>query len=418
MILRIPIIAFADGREQIHVARPRGLSGISLQADFREALLEAAKESITMKIRITGLIYSVCLFAALAISLQMPARAQSTGDNHRGKLVEFDAPLAGTAPGLGTQPLANSDLGVVVGGYEDANTVFHGFLRIPDGHLTSFDAPKAGSVAGANQGTVAYSINDLGVIAGAVVDSNTLAHGFVRFPGGSYSTFEAPEAGTAANQGTWAYNINLEGATAGIYVDGSNVQHGYVSSTRGRITGFDPTGSIYTMVCEETCLNAEGVATGFWEDAGFAIHGFIREPNGAIATVDAPGADGETISASINSEGTTTGYFIDSSGVAHGYVRTRGGEFTTIDAPGATGIGTAAFSINALGTVTGEFFDANNVMHGFSRSAGGAYSTFDAPAGGTIAFQGTRPSTNNLEAAVTGWYVDGNNVYHGFVWAP
>jgi hypothetical protein len=355
-----------------------------------------------MKFGIIILILPLGIILPLTMSIALPAQEQQ--DLHEPKLVESNAPKAETAPGLGTRlPIAHNDLGVIVGGYVDAKAVLHGFLRTPDGHLTSFESPKAGSVRGARQETVTYIINDLGVIAGTVGYSNSLVHGFVRLPSGFFTTSEAPGAGTGVGQDTWVFSINLEGATAGIYVDANNVQHGYVSSASGEIIGFDPTDSVYTMVCEEICLNPEGVATGFYEDGSEAIHGFIREPNGTITTVDAPGADGVTISVGINLEGTTSGYFIDSRGVAHGYVRTRGAEFTTFDAPGAAGIGTAVFSINALGVVTGEFFDANNVMHGFSRSAGGTFSTFDAPGGGTMAFQGTRPSTN-LDAGIASWH--------------
>lgn len=135
--------------------------------------------------------------------------------------------------------------------------------------------------------------------------------------------------------------------------------------------------------------------------------------------LDAPGASGVTIGASINPEGTITGYFVDSSGVAHGFVRTRGGDFTTFDVPSDTGaVQTAAFSINLLGAVTGEFFDASNVMHGFSRSPRGTFATLDAPGVGTAAGQGTRPSTNNLAGAVAGWWIDGKSLNHGFVWIP
>jgi hypothetical protein len=373
-----------------------------------------------MKLRIIIPIVSFCTVVALAMSVHLPAQAQQ-----QSKLIEFDAPDAGTVfsstaacqPSCGTQSLANNNVGAIVGYYTDANVVAHGFLRTPSGHITSFDAPEAGQGFGLDQGTVAYSINDLGVIAGLVQDSTSVYHGFVRSSDGSFTDFDAPGAGTGANQGTFAFNINLDGATAGVYVDASNVQHGFVRSRNGEITSFDPTGSIYTMVCEETCLNVEGAITGYYSDASGIIHGFLREPDGNFTTLDAPGAVQLTIGASINLEGAITGYFLDSSNVAHGFVRTREGNFTTFNVPTHTGVvETAAFSINLLGVVTGEFLDSSNVMHGFSRSRNGTFVTFDAPDAGTSAGQGTRPSTNNLSGAVTGWWVDGNGLNHGFVW--
>jgi hypothetical protein len=387
-----------------------------------------------MKFRIFTLVYSLCAFSAVTIPFRLCAQEKQDDNNiygHEAKLIEFDAPGASTVTSptcgsaCGTIALANNDLGVVVGYYTDANIVPHGFLRGPNGYIVSFDAPGAGLGYGLDQGTVAYSINDLGVIAGELQNSSYVYQGFVRYPDGSFTTFEAPGAGTVSSTacapfcGTYALDINLEGTTAGYYVDGEGVYHGFVRSSLGEITSFDPTGSVFTFVCEETCLNLEGATTGYYSDASGAIHGFVREPGGNITTVDAPGAVGFTGGASINPEGTITGYFLDSSGAAHGFVRTRGGDFTTFDVPSDTGaVETAAFSINLFGAVTGEFLDASNVMHGFSRSACGTVATFDAPGAGTAAGQGTRPSTNNLEGAVTGWWIDRNSLNHGFVWIP
>jgi hypothetical protein len=102
----------------------------------------------------------------LAASLALPVFAQQ----HKPTLTEFDAPGAVTVSlpacanlaGCGTVALANNSLGVVVGFYTDANVVSHGFLRTPNGHITTFEAPGAGMTANLDQGTTAYGINDLG----------------------------------------------------------------------------------------------------------------------------------------------------------------------------------------------------------------------------------------------------------------
>ena len=186
-----------------------------------------------MKYKIPGCITTMTLFAALAISVQLPAQGQQ--DDHsfgqKPKLIEFDPPGTGTvsspvcAPSCGTQAFANNAEGTIVGSYTDANVVPHGFLRTPDGHFISFDAPGAGLGANLNQGTVAYSINDLGVIAGQFEDPNNIFHGFVRYPDGYFITFDAPGAGTGANQGTIAEGINSAGTVAGWYLDENNVVH-------------------------------------------------------------------------------------------------------------------------------------------------------------------------------------------------
>jgi len=237
--------------------------------------------------------------AALTISVQLSAQEPV--------LTEFNAPGDTTvtspacAPQCGTVPLANNDRGGIAGFYTDPNIVPHAFLRTPAGDFISFEAPGAGIGAGLDQGTVAYSINDVGAIAGQFEDSSNVFHGFVRQPGGLFSTFDVPGAGAGSLQGTWALNINGMGTTAGFYVDGNNAQHAFIRSSAGQSTRFDPSGSVATMVCEETCLNAEGAVTGFYLDANDTFHGFMRIADGTITEFNAPGTGNflGTIAASI-----------------------------------------------------------------------------------------------------------------------
>ena len=187
----------------------------------------------------------------------------------------------------------------------------HAFIRKPDGRIISFDAPGAGLGAGLNQGTVAYSINNIGEIAGQFQDPNNVYHGFIRFRDRRFSVSEAADAGTAAYQGTFAWDINIEGASAGVFYDSNNVQHGFVRERDGTMATFDPPNSVGTMVCEETCLNAEGAITGFFVDLTGVYHGFVLERDGTIRVFDAPeagtGIYQGTYAASINREGTITG---------------------------------------------------------------------------------------------------------------
>jgi hypothetical protein len=348
----------------------------------------------------------LCLaLCALGLVLSVNAQAQGT-------IITFDAPGAGTvnsptcAPFCGTVAYANNDLGLIVGSYTDANIVPHGFLREPNGHITSFDAPGAGLGAGLDQGTVAFAISDRGVIVGQYQDSNFVFHGFVRHPDSLFNTFDAPNAGTGANQGTLAWDINPAGTTAGTYIDGSGVYHGFVRSPRGKFTSFDPPGSILTYPCEETCLSPDGTITGFYLDSTDTYHGFVRTPDGQITTIDAPGAGTGgylgTLAASI-AAGAITGYFIDENDIVHGFLRAADCTFTTIDVPGAGPFGTAPYSLNASQWITGVYIDANNAGHGFTRFPNGSFVTFDAPGASTSgAPNGTRPSTNNQKGEVAG----------------
>ena len=110
-------------------------------------------------------------------------------------IITFDAPGAGTGPFQGTLTYAMNRMGTIAGYYFDANSVTHGFLRAPDGTFTApIDAPGGGT--GPYQGTFAASINPAGAITGFVVDSTYVFHGYLRSPNGTFTTFDVPGAGT------------------------------------------------------------------------------------------------------------------------------------------------------------------------------------------------------------------------------
>lgn len=387
-----------------------------------------------MSIRInTGCLRAACGLAGLAVCIQGLADGTATAtteepqwSHKKSRYIEFVAKKGGTTAGLGTFPLANNAEGAVVGYYIDPDSVLYGFLRTPDGTITTLKAPGSGTTKGSFQGTDANAINDAGVITGNVEDDSNLYHGFVRWPDGHYDVFEVPGSGTQANQGTVPESINLEGTTLGYYVDSSNTLHGFVRQPDATVATFDPPGSVYTYPCQETCLNIEGEATGVFIDAGNVLHGFLRKRDGKITVFDGPGAGTGagtgTFPASITPEGEITGYVIDSSGSAHGFVRYRDGSSTEFDVPvdiAGKDAQTIPFCINVFGDTTGEFIDSSGVMHGFIRSKHGYHvRALDAPGAGTKSGQGTRPSTNNWAGEVTGWYVDSIGAGHGFIWIP
>jgi uncharacterized membrane protein len=349
------------------------------------------------------------------------------------KFVEFDPPgatkavLAACGGYCGTFAYANNAAGTIVGAFTDQYVVPHAFIRAPDGHFLSFDAPGAGLGHGLDEGTVAYAISAAGAVVGQYEDAKTIYHGFVREPNGSFSTFSAPGAGTkpGVGQGTYAWDINGYGDTAGIYIDSSSVYHGFLRSRDHHVTTFDPPGSVLTYVCEETCLSDAGIA-GFYYDKNNVEHAFLREPDGKITEFNAPGAGkaaGQgSQAASINADGTIAGEFTDSKNVVQGFVRYRNGSYVIGEAPGAgngPGQGTYPFSINAFNAITGIVVDKNSVLHGFERFQNGALTTFNAPGASTAtAFVGTRPSTNNVRGEVTGWFTDTTGLNHGFLWRP
>jgi hypothetical protein len=64
-------------------------------------------------------------------------------------------------------------------------------------HYTAIDAPGAGT--GAGQGTFLQNVTDSDLTFGYYVDSNSVAHGFLRSREGNYTTFDVPGAGAGAN---------------------------------------------------------------------------------------------------------------------------------------------------------------------------------------------------------------------------
>lgn len=351
-----------------------------------------------------------------------------------GHLIEFDPPGSATRSSkvcyssCGTQAVAINAQGAITGDYTNNYVQDFGFLREPSGQIISFSAPGAGLGHYLDQGTDPLSINDVGTIAGVFEDAKDVLHGFVRLPDGHFTTFDAPGAGNSQNQGTWAQSINNQGATTGYYLDSSNVQHGFVRSpTRdgGIITDFDPPGSIKTFVCEATCLNAKGQVAGDFEDSSQKWHGFVREPDGTITVFDFPaplGLNG-THSRSINDHGAVTGFFYPrfhssyKNPPIHGYLRRSNGSFVGFEAPGRP-LQTVGESINGQGTIAGVFGSVGAGAHGFSRSTGGKFATFNAPGGGASTGQGTWPQANNFKGAITGYWIGSNWVNHGFVWTP
>jgi len=129
-----------------------------------------------------------------------------------GAITTFDVPGAGTGPGQGTRASNINPSDAVAGRYIDPSDVSHGFLRAPDGTITTFDAPNAGT--GPGQGTIVFSVdclNPAGAISATSLDASDVYHGVLRAPDGTMTTFDVPGAGTGPFQGTLTFGINQAG---------------------------------------------------------------------------------------------------------------------------------------------------------------------------------------------------------------
>jgi hypothetical protein len=323
-----------------------------------------------------------------AINQPGTVTGQVTDDNYgthgfvgtpAGGFTDFDAPGADPIVGC-TCPAGINDLGVVTGTSIDTNGVGHGFVRSPDGRITTFDDSQAPIGAGANQGTFPSGINDIGEIAGGYVDGNGALHGFVRAPDGRITTFDAP----GASGGTFVQSINNFGVIAGLFYDTNGTGHGFVRTASGQITTFDPPHSVTgptSYGIYSAYINDLGVIAGSYYDATTDVErGFIRWPDDQYAEFAAPGAGtvvtssdeaGTNVSA-INLEGMTTGNILDNNFESHSFVRTANGEAKTFDIPGQIHVsgmdaGSIGLGINALGIIVGRWRDPNETFHGYLR---------------------------------------------------
>jgi hypothetical protein len=192
----------------------------------------------------------------------------------------------GTSTGcFGNEATNISISGTIVGNYMDANFISHGLVRRPDGKILRYDAPGAGTAPGSYQGTGCpgcfSGFNVRGDIAATYVDADNVIHGFVRDPEGRFTTFDAPGAGTGPFQGTGCFSdcpvsLNNRGALTGVYVDANYVQHGYLRNPDGKILTIDPDGATGTLPYS---MNDSGAITGYYLDGNYVYHGFLRVPD-------------------------------------------------------------------------------------------------------------------------------------------
>jgi hypothetical protein len=251
----------------------------------------------------------------------------------------------------------------------------------------------------------------------------------------TFTTFDAPGAGTGAGQGTFANGMNISGAIVGFIRDTNSARHGFLRAPDGTFTMFDDPGA---GTCSTSCgtigpgqgtrayaINPSGEITGFYSDNAGRCHGYVRAVNGTFTQIDAPDAGtgpfpqgtfpSEFTPMGINLSGAITGFYVDASSVQHGFVRDPGGKITEFDPSGSTL--TNPNAIDQTGAITGFYFDANVVGHGFLRTPDGTITSFEAPGADTTAGSGNGTFGVGLTPSgeIEGVYVDKNGVLHGFV---
>jgi uncharacterized membrane protein len=170
-----------------------------------------------------------------------------------GTITSFDPPGS-----VATDPTSINSKGEIAGWYIAADGTEPGFVREPDGSITTFIVD--------NQYVLVYAINDKGAIVGSYgSDGNTT--GFVRAPDGTITTFDQE-----GFQNSSAQAMNSAGAIVG-YCEIDSINHGFIRSPDGKFTNFDPPGASDT---QPYGINESGVVTGeYWNNGS---HGFVRMP--------------------------------------------------------------------------------------------------------------------------------------------
>lgn len=150
-----------------------------------------------------------------------------------------------------------------------------GFVRGLDGTTTLFDAPdvstQSGGVGcGKCGGTLVTGGNSVGRSVGYYGGADRGHHGFVRAPDGSLSTFDVPGAA-----GTYPYAVNLLGQIAGLYRDDAGVWQAFLREVTGTVHSFAIAGANGIVISD---IDMAGDVIGYYTDANYNMHAFVRRP--------------------------------------------------------------------------------------------------------------------------------------------
>jgi hypothetical protein len=241
-----------------------------------------------------------------------------------------------------------NDEGVVAGSWFAVDGSEVGFIRSPDGHITTpIVDPNDNS-----RTTTLRAINDEGVIAGFY--GANVNNGFL-LTEGKFRTMDFPGAVSTLLRG-----INNLGDLSGTYsiVDLNADEFGFIIPRRGPPISFklaDPTGTGIVV----GGINDLRQLVGYYTDATSTLVGFLRQPSGQFVSIIFPGALSTQIDG-INDCGIVVGVWGDGS-TAHGFYG-RPGNLHSFDVPGAGA--TFTQGINNEGRIVGRY-GADGVQHAF-----------------------------------------------------
>jgi probable HAF family extracellular repeat protein len=288
-----------------------------------------------------------------------------------------------------TTAVAINASGAVVGFYTLARDKEAGFLRAPDGTITTFRVPKF-------KNTIPDAVNDNGIIAGYSGEEQS----FVRKPDGSIEVFQVEGA-----RWTSATAINAAGYVSGTFSNADHSSGSFLRAPDGTITIVSASQDKATSVYG---LNDGNVMVGQLGFGSFP-QGFIFS-GGDVTTLDA----GTSITA-INSSGTVAGLLLGEA-KAQGFTRGTDGHVKPF---GPKVEDMEVTGINAAGNVVGYYFDRHSRSHGFLYSHTDGFLKLDDPAiGHRQPFAGTRVTGVNDSGVAVGYVVSNKYRNTAFIWTP
>jgi len=289
-------------------------------------------------------------------------------------------------------PTAINDSGQVAGMYFTKANTWRGFLRQPDGTLTTFAIPGAFR-------TVPRGISATGVITG-VYAINVYPGGFVRAVDGTLTIFQVPHGPYVE-----PFGVNPNGWSVGDFIRNTHSRRRpFLRDPSGAVTEFTiPHASGGTVakavnssqtIAGETLLKGESYPRGF-----------VRAADGAITLFGDP----DIYVSGMNDDGTIAGALLLEK---KAFVRTSDGTITAFVGPNGP-VSTNPFAINNSGTIAGQFDAGDQTFHGFIRSADGTIAPFDVA--GSV---DTVITAINNNGVIAGHYYTEKGTDIGFVGTP
>lgn len=223
-----------------------------------------------------------------------------------GAFTEFDAPGS-----TFTSPEAINPSGQITGAFNPTGSqIFRGFVRSSQGTFTTFDAPNATY-------TNPVAINPIGAVTGLYLSPGAVQSGFVRSPNGAITTF------TVNGMSTQPVAINPEGEIAGNYTDPNNGStQGFLRTNNGKVVTFEAAPDDFQTIVAGITPSGEIVG---WVLLLSGADGFVRSPKGDITLFSVPGSDATFVTA-VSVNGAVTGNYLDASGAEHGFIRLPGND--------------------------------------------------------------------------------------------